>query len=204
MSYTIHVSCTSPAARNDVLDFVSSNMRPAHSLWPHLVGLPDHGIMSGPMTGKDLSLSRATLCDIGYHYNAGFEPEERNYAYGLVRWMALRVGKRKFFQLNEHSGIEAPYYLYEKECHPVIVATEHPEIPDGWNEEWDLVNADGFTPSHRLDAEMYAEMAAEAKAGNETSAFRMRGPYADPDIQAELHRLTTLWDARVPPKRRSA
>lgn len=204
MSYTIHVSCSSPYARNDVLDFVSSNMRPAHSLWPRLVGLPHHDIMSGPMTGKDLLLSKATACDIGYHYNAGYEPEERNYAYGLVRWMALRVGRRKSFQLNDRSDITACYYFYEGECCPVIVATEHPEVPDGWNEEWDLVDADGFTPSHRLSPEMYAEMSAEAKAGNETAAFRMLGAFADPTIQAELHRLTVLWDARVPAARHTA
>lgn len=198
MSYTIHTVVKSEKWHKAMLLFLEEQFRP--NLWPDAAHIPhDHrghprDPMPPPMTAKQLGARNIPALSLGFHYNAGWESEERHYAFGLVRWIALRVGPRS---KKNHAC-----YFYEGDRVAVVLASEHPDHPDGWSQGWDVVDDVGFVPCHRLTPEDLAEMEAEAhgddKERAERAAYRLRGARGDPALRAELQRLDALWRTRFP------
>jgi len=104
-------------------------MRKNHVTWEKLTGC-EHRYTSKILHGRQLFASKYAL---GFHYGV-VTGLEREYAYSLVRWMALKVGKR--CRTFGHNGKEGrsnkpiPYYVYDGfERFPVF--TEQCGLPSG-------------------------------------------------------------------------
>ena len=101
MGYSIAAPVKSYVARDKMLTFLEQE----YKTWPELYyhkpkGTPSY--LRGPL-GADLSYYHGK-CYIGFDYNAA--SGEREYAFSIVRWIALKIGK-------QFKKVGMPYYNYD-------------------------------------------------------------------------------------------
>lgn len=85
MGYTVTAPVRDEVARREMSAFLKVHYRK----WPAVCGKKCGSYLRGPIS-RDFSYDRGK-CRIGFDYNAsGFE---RQYAYAVCRWIALKVGK---------------------------------------------------------------------------------------------------------------
>jgi len=128
-------------------------------------------------------------CRLGFNYNC--PDPERDYIFALVKWMALRAGRRRKLEVFEQTGVMAvvPYYVYDGfEAIPIVLVSEWKgkEPPYPWPdnpncEAWPLVDEHGWTIQGGL-WERYVEVGLIEQEGIDA-------------VVAELHRLTELWES---------
>lgn len=109
--------------------FLKANYRK----WPEISPKPCESYLRGPMS-NDFSYDGGN-CRIGYDFNAsGYE---REYAFTIVRWIALKAGKLRAFQ--DPTG-EFPFYAYdgndapgdEEGPTPIILDVGQPASENDW------------------------------------------------------------------------
>jgi hypothetical protein len=126
MGYDIYVVARSMKLKQKMLRFMRKN----HVTWEKLVGC-EHRYTSDILHGHQLCAGKFA---IGIHYGV-VSGVERDYAYAVVRWMSLKIGRR----CKTFGGCEAdksisekpvPYYSYDgtERC-PIV--TEGKSIK-GW------------------------------------------------------------------------
>lgn len=101
VTYSVSIATRDTKTKSRMLDFLSNSYRS----WPDVLDDEDESSFFGPGSVE----GKAT--HIGFEYDNHVSPE-RAYNYAVLRWMALRVGrKRKQFQEAdfEHS---VPYYVF--------------------------------------------------------------------------------------------
>lgn len=127
MGFSLTVSVRSPRLKDEMHEFLLRSYKP----WSELVDgddVPDH--FRGPYI--DDQLDAPGKCCIGFDY----EPvtgAEREYHFSLVRWMALRIGKRrsKFRGEDLELDVPVPYVLFDGiEASPILVQSEWPDVPN--------------------------------------------------------------------------
>ncbi len=132
MGYSISVNCKSKKTQKQMLEFLEENFR--H--WAVVLGGKDDvRYITDPM--DDLSYAHGKT-QIGFDYGAGFsfDNTERGYYYGLLRWIALKIGrKRKVIRSpgNETWRFDepVPYITYDGYDHwPVLL--DKPDKPLRW------------------------------------------------------------------------
>jgi len=195
MGYYIAVPCKSQKARADMLAFLAQHFRYPSELFE---GVPYDHRMDPPTHGRDIC-TYAKLLEIGWYQNAGWSAEHRAYATSLLRWMAIKVGRRMVTAEEEIPGYpsrEVPFTTYEGKRVPVILRSQFPDAPDGWE-------AEGYQVCDDLgwDRSMRGPTPDEDPAWHEGTSpaimdLRRRKAKADPVIRAELERLEALWESR--------
>jgi hypothetical protein len=98
MGYSVAAPCRSYELRDAMLDMLSDNFQQ----WPQLNGEDPEGSLYGPRA-DDLSYHHGR-CFIGFDYNCG--DGERYYAFALVRWVALKIGRVT-------PVARVPFYVYD-------------------------------------------------------------------------------------------
>jgi hypothetical protein len=167
MGYTVTVPIKSKSAHAKMLAFLEANYRP----WS-VVGEQGGGeYLRGPL-GEDLSYDSGK-CRIGFDYNAG--GAERLYAFTIVKWMALRVGRRL------RNGL--PYYVYDgyENC-PVYTKGRHSDA-----NRVDKYGVPVYDKSN-LCRDGTWRVKAELDVTDEFEALDL--------IRAEMKRLDKLWEAQ--------
>ena len=119
MGYSIGIRPRSKKLRDRMLGFMNAN----YLGWPALRGDPDGPCFAGAPT-DDLSYDSGTKLPLGINYGScgGWE---REYAFTIVRWMALRVGtNRTTFSDGIRTKKPTPFMVYDGfETWPLLVGT---------------------------------------------------------------------------------
>ena len=97
MGYSVATPCRSYELRDAMYEMLVENF----TQWPKLNGKDYEGGLYGPRI-DDLSYHHGR-CFIGFDYNCG--DAERTYAFSIVRWIALKIGRRTI------NG--TPFYIYD-------------------------------------------------------------------------------------------
>ena len=107
MGYSVAAPVRSPKLRDKMMALLDREYRK----WPVVAGRPDgNSYLRGPRA-DDLSYHEGR-CYIGYDYNAN--GAEREYAFCVVRWIAITIGRKM------PGGL--PYYVYDgDEVIPLLV-----------------------------------------------------------------------------------
>lgn len=118
MDYSVSVAIKDIKTKSRMLDFLGDSYRP----WPDILDDEEDSQFLGP----GLIKGRATHIGFIYHDHVG---AEKSYNYAVLRWVALRTGrKRKQFQEAVFNR-SVPYYVIESpkgsRAFPVI-----PDIPE--------------------------------------------------------------------------
>lgn len=109
MGYLLTIEPRSDKLRQRMLDFMDEHFVPAHEMFERVVEEHDvtaEGVLTEWTYGTDEG-------QIGFYYHAGAQNLCTNYSQMIVRWMALKIGKRKVF--GEH-GISDPVPYTWSEC----------------------------------------------------------------------------------------
>jgi hypothetical protein len=196
MGYYIAVPCKSAKSRNDMLAFLAQHFRDA---WELFDWVPRDNRMERPIHGTDICAYAKDL-EIGWYRNAGWSPEHGAYADSLLRWIALKIGRQMITSDDEVPGygpLDVAFTVYEGQRHPVILQSQCPNAPDGWDRDggyqvcddlgWDR-SMRGPTPDE--DPDWHEGMKPYMLE------MRQRKAKADPIIRAELERLEALWSSR--------
>jgi len=178
MGYSIAITAKSAKAKAEILAFMAEHYRPYHEV----VEQGEHDYCSAPT--DDLYYCRGKL-KVGINYGAVMGPE-RQYAYGIVYWMAQRVGRK----VNFH-GTQYPAYDYDSQetviifpSHDAAVALEKQIEASSYG--WTHCNPDGW----RWDEFCQREVDAFANLPQEQNPCSQQNYDR---IKAELHRLSALW-----------
>lgn len=160
--------------------FMEENYRFTRFVLPWVTD--EYGDMPPPKVGSDLS-AYAKPGYIGFYINgaASSHTGERDYLDSVIRWMALKVGKRTKGHV---------FFWYEDE--KVLLRNTG---PDSWNQERQqrLDHPLGYCRSHRVTPELLAQWEQEDAEWYMLDSLRNRMK-AEPLIIAELERLNTLWE----------
>ena len=190
MGAFIHVRVPKAADLDAMKSFMGEHFTPGPTLFPWLEAFVAEDPRVGYVDQIEVRVG-TDICayslpnDIGFYCGAGWLREEREYASGLIRWMALKVGP----------GRKVRSYMYEDLVRKVFVASGHPTKPDGWDRNHDLVDEVGFTPSTRGSPE---ELATWTDEDHYLTKEVRRMHRSDPLIRGELARLDALWRVRGP------
>lgn len=149
MGYSIACRPRSPALKKRMLAFMQEHYRS----WPILCGDPEGACYAGPPT-DDLSYDKAKTA-IGIDYGA-CHGWEREYAFSLVRWMAIRIGvKRRRFTDEGTLKEPVPVFVYDgTDTWPIIVGKA--PTPDLRQYEVDTLGIHTFKKSTFVEHEMSA------------------------------------------------
>jgi hypothetical protein len=110
MGYSIHVVARSLKLKDEMLEFMQRNL----VTWDKLVGTK-YRYTSEVLEGGPLLINNPLALGIRYGAVMGLE---RDYAYIVVRWMALKIGRKcTNFGPENHRSFKAPwpvsYYVYD-------------------------------------------------------------------------------------------
>lgn len=101
MGYLCTIMPESPELREKMLSFMDENLIPAHEVFDSVDidhDVTEDGVLTDWAYGTDNG-------EIGFYYHAGAQDLCRKYSNMVLRWMAMKVGKRKVW--DEH-GISDP------------------------------------------------------------------------------------------------
>jgi hypothetical protein len=140
MGYSIGIRPRSKKLRDRMLGFMDANYRS----WPALRGDQDGPCFAGAPT-TDLDYDSGTKRPLGINYGpcSGWE---REYAFLIVRWMALRVGtNRTTFSDGIRTKTPTPFMVYDGfETWPLLVGTtaQNARLPE--KIQWCAVDRQGI------------------------------------------------------------
>lgn len=126
MGYSISVSVRSQKLKTAMFEFMLEQYRP----WPIVIDAEEDSRFEGPLV--DNMVAAQGKCIIGFDYPNLIESAEHEYIFSIVRWMAIRVGKRRsIFRMD---GLElpkpVPYYVYDGlEPSPILLEDEWEDVP---------------------------------------------------------------------------
>jgi len=173
MGYSFSFTCRSEAALGEMVAFAEKHLRDgsevlATGLRPRFQGLVQQGGIKyghGPL-------------QLGFN-------SPHDWEHAVLKWMALRVGKRRPFK-GEGILKSVPWLnLDNQRSEPILLATEWP-TPTERQEQW-IADEHGFSPAPRWWRE------------DDEKASGFEAQYASQDrlISAELRRLSALWETRT-------
>lgn len=176
MGYSIATPVRSEKAHREMLAFLKENYRP----WGKVIGNDDAGGYITEPT-SDLSYDHSKR-KIGFDYNAS--GGERQYAFAIVRWIALKVGRR--------TAAKTPYYVYDGHERVGILVRQEPlaeDVPDVTDCEPGLAYC-VLTDStgYRLNERDF--IMKELRMLDEEDTLE--------NIRDELRRLDALWEKHEP------
>ena len=169
MGYSIAAPCQSKVLRDKMLGLLKREYRE----WPVLRGHPERGsALRGPLS-RGLSYHRGK-CFIGFDY--GPPPDgEREYAFSIVRWVALRIG------CKNPEGL--PYYVYDgHENIALLVDADHLDPEGATVDRWGVPIE---TPDARRVGGVWDRI---------FMMVRIEDGDMFPVIRAEIQRLDALWE----------
>lgn len=122
MSYSVSVAVKSPKVKTRMLEFLVDSYRP----WPDILDDEGESRFFGPAPIEGLP------SHIGFGYEDGMCPE-KVYNYSILRWVALRVGrKRRQFKESQFDR-PVPYYVLHNhngsKSFPVVSTGESLFVP---------------------------------------------------------------------------
>jgi len=191
MGYYIAVPCKSAKSRDEMLAFLAQHFRDA---WELFDWVPRDNRMERPTHGKDIC-AYAKALEIGWYRNAGWNPEHSAYADSILRWMALKIGRRMTTEDEEVPGygpLDVAFTVYETQRQPVVLQSQCPDAPDGWDRDggYQVCDALGWDRSMRGPT---PDEDPEWHEGMKPYMLEMqRKAKADPIIRTELERLEAL------------
>lgn len=171
MGYSSSIPCRSKKAQEQMLAFLDLHYR------DHVdAGIGTHRRREKYAESSGLKYARGA-CGIGFNSPGDYE-------HALLRWMALRVGKRRTFRGLGISRAIPWTNCDDRVSEPILLNSDWPEVTE--RQEQYLVDADGFAPLSRYWRE------------DDEEASKLEAHYADLDakIGAELRRLSSLWEQR--------
>lgn len=116
MGYSISVSARSSRLKSRMVEFLVGSYHP----WPDIVEDDEESLFNGPMHFGKLG--------IGFEYTAEGGPE-REYNFAFVRWLALRIGRRRRQFRGFTFDSPAPYIIVSGESIPVLLEADWEQRP---------------------------------------------------------------------------
>jgi hypothetical protein len=170
MGYSVAVPIRSYELRDRMQELLDREYR----TWPELHGgTKNDPVYVSPPMSKGLSYDHGR-CGIGFDYNA--HGGERHYVFALIRWMALRIGRRT-------PTAKQPYYIYDG--HEVI-PIQREEVPESGNSTVDCWGVPIETPNERKIKGVWWVIYELTHIDNEPNALDV--------IRKEIQRLDHLWN----------
>jgi hypothetical protein len=126
MGHTVSVSVRSQRLKLAMHELLLDNFAP----WMEVVDVAE-STFSGPLIDDDLFYSGPSR--LGFNYTMAVGPE-REYIFSIVRWVALKVGRRRrqFRPEGLRLPRPVPYWLPDGfEPWPVLLAGEWPNLANG-------------------------------------------------------------------------
>lgn len=192
MGYYVAVPCRSVAAREKMRAFLQEHFRRAHEV---MDWLPDSTRMGMPENGKDIC-AYAKANDFGWYRNAGWDYEHRHYASCLLRWMAMKIGRKMVVREGEipnYGRLTVHFTIYD-DPYPFVTTSQCPDL-DPWDAEgYEVCDGLGWNASMKgpLPGD---DPEWDAECSPHVLGIRKRKAKGDPLIRAELERLEELWNA---------
>ena len=177
MGYSIAVRCENRKTKKAMFDFLEKNYRQPD----RVLGFSCIDMVASQM-GDKLAYDHGKN-SIGFDYSSWTVSDERHYIYAVLKWVSLKVGKKKNFK-----GIKnVPYLVYDGiETDPCIVDTTTDKIPE--NYKWAVVNKFGFRTIYPSDSPW-----KDAEAKSLISRMANSIEKHDRLVLDELKRLDGLW-----------
>jgi hypothetical protein len=194
MGYSFTTPIKSKKAQQQMLAFLEKHYRPWSELTKGTIleYNPDYDATRYICTGEDLSYDHGK-CRIGFDYSRS--DDSTPYMHGILRFMALQVGRRRALPNDTGSPEAVPYIVYDGyEAWPVLLLSKwNGRVPK--HSEWALCTESGFKRALRtwenrpevtppLPGTFLESLRTEKESELEET---------DRIVQAELNRLLTLW-----------
>jgi hypothetical protein len=165
MGYSIAVPVKNNDLKNKMLSFLDKEYKP----WSTMDNRWKNDYASHPTDDLDYDNGK---CRIGFNYNTAYP--ERFYIYTILRWMVLKVGKKR-----KHKSFDTNilYYVYDGcEISPVVIKDTMP-VPKDY--QWAIVDQYGWKPSNKFDRSIYKKKECDVW---------------DELIKKEVEKLDDLWE----------
>jgi hypothetical protein len=201
MGYSVAVPVKSQKAKEEMLAFLYKHYKPFSTLAQgtdlEQESRPEYDPTGAILADGELSYDNGK-CRIGFDYGGMFR--ERHYLYCTIRWIALRVGRKRQLNAAAKLGIlhAIYYYVYDGfEACPILRTTEC-TIEDAQKVGWTIVDQHGYDAWPRPWDLHPDGLVADAIAANDTHWLREKEIYATIDelVLKELTRLSRLWGER--------
>lgn len=186
MGYSISCPARSKKLRDQMLDFMEANFKS----WEALDGKEpsEYDIVPTMHLGYDNG-----KCRIGFNYGP-MRSGHRAYVYAVLKWMCLRVGKRKRLCVMHGTDVfdSVHYYVYDgHDACPIGLISEFeeklPPRPTFQHDGWQLHYPNGWHKTfHDTMPITYASLLYEGLFDRVPEKL----------IVAELDRLSKLWDSK--------
>lgn len=201
MSYSVSVAVRDVSTKERLLEFLRGTYRP----WYDVLGEEEEGSQFvGPASVKDKPTH------IGFGYNSYIGPE-RSYNYAVIRWMAIRAGRRRRKFQEGVFNTAVPYYtLWSTKgslAFPVIVegAVQVPQAYEDFTvDEFGLLKGDRTARelAWRNIPEGTFERVSMTHMGKSPQSIREalvrsgieRAKVVLQFVRAEISRLDVLWN----------
>lgn len=198
MGYSCATPIRSPKLRDEMMGFLKKNFRP----WSVITAGTEHACPPE----YDPTLQRlcrdgkldydSGKCRIGFNYHSMPPGGLNDYVWGTLRWIAVRVGRRKSFAKRLPGKGAVPYTVYDGyEAWPVLARPEWDLRNTPEDHQWCLVDSDGFKPEQRY----WADRGFLSSLSAMVLGLNQEADWNDKTVKAELARLSQLWDARMDP-----
>lgn len=180
MGYTIAVRCRSKKLRNMMFEFMQTNYHKPSEIFNNLKYDSSRLVLDENMAYDD------SKCSIGFNYNC-LDTTEYHYIYCILNWMALNVGRLRFFTVLCAS---VPYIVYDGDEAWALLRRSEWENKTPLNWQWTLVDEFGFKSCKRtgFNQKIYQVFAA---------LFKRSINKQDKIVRNELKRLNRLWQQLV-------
>ncbi|MFA6234654.1 MAG: hypothetical protein WC824_10790 [Bacteroidota bacterium] len=130
-------------------------------------------------------------CRIGFNYHSLPPGGLNHYVWSLLRWIAVKVGRRRTFPAALSRKGSVPYTVYDGyEAWPVLPRPEWNLRNTPESHHWNLVDSEGFQPEDRY----WRDRGILSVVGGMAFVLDKAADFYDKIIKAELTRLTKLWD----------
>jgi hypothetical protein len=106
MGYSIAIRCRSEQLRKRMLRFMKENFVPADKLFSSV------DMAAAPGVTTDMSYDEGKT-GLGFDYSAWVQGEERAYICTVLRWMALKIGRRRTWRKRWPEYGPLPHYVYD-------------------------------------------------------------------------------------------
>ena len=183
MGYSISTVAKSKQAKQQMLSFLQDNFREYHEV----VGVGDMSHSEKP--SGDLSYCNGKLkIGVDYGFMTG---AERKYNYALCYWMALRIGRRTSVIYKTRVYPIAHLNYDDSEQMPVI--PNYFDLPESFISCPRVDKHGWYFTEH--DQQQVDEWKDSYEAQNPKEDFNPFAIAAYEKVEAELHRLSDLWDS---------
>lgn len=189
MGYTVATPIKNPKLRDQVIAFLDEEFR----TWPQLHGKnrdapmyislphPDGKGRYEPKSARNLDYDSGK-CRIGFNFNAC--EYERDYAFTVCKWMALRWGRHRKFA---GFPMSCPHIVYDGyEAWPIFVRGQWDGLSKELREKWDRHDEWGCRFPTKYDQRTFKFIRGEKDRF--TAAFGT--------MRTELKRLDAAWAAK--------